>query len=304
MIRLNPVTDVVDSVSRGLVAVITPLEQLLGSNEFKEILTTDATTEDRENKVAEYFKIENAWERLLEKWQQDNQNITGFKQYYEFLFFVESKSKHDRVWFSFFKGMHRHAAIVAGLVCFQFNLSFKELDVGSLKLDDFRNEGVIKSFRDPGITVKEHVDMIMTKQIEVPMFTNAFHLSAYIPKTENPGENAGKIIKGARLQSQWISRFKVGSARITISKNIATWLKTIQQHSTGQTRSNPKYRPKISGKDTPIIGPHTDTKLHAFKKMTEESGGEDDSFVYGCPSVIKNETWNAYISSPFNPIAR
>jgi len=38
--------------------------------------------------------------------------------------------------------------------------------------------------------------------------------------------------------------------------------------------------------------------------MMEESGGEDDSFVYGCPSVIKNETWNAYISSPFDPIAR
>jgi hypothetical protein len=38
--------------------------------------------------------------------------------------------------------------------------------------------------------------------------------------------------------------------------------------------------------------------------MMEENGGEDDSFVYGCPSVIKNETWNAYISAPFDPIAR
>jgi hypothetical protein len=67
MICLNPVTDVVDSVKRGLVAVITPLEQLLGSDKFKEIQTADATTEDGENKVAEYFKIENAWECLLEK---------------------------------------------------------------------------------------------------------------------------------------------------------------------------------------------------------------------------------------------
>jgi hypothetical protein len=200
--------------------------------------------------------------------------------------------------------MHRHAAIVAGLVCSKFNHSTNELDPGSLKLDDFRNEGVIKSFRDPGITVKEHLNMITTKQIEAPMFTNAFHLSAYIPKTENPGENAGKIIEGARLQSLWISHFKLGLARITVSKNIATWLKTIQQHSTGQTRSNPKNRPKISGKDTPIIAPQTDTKLPAFKRIMEESGGEDDSFVYGCPSVIKNETWNAYINAPFDPIAK
>jgi hypothetical protein len=57
MICLNPVTDVVDSVKRGLVAVITALEQVLGSNEFKEILTTDATTEDGENKVTENFMI-------------------------------------------------------------------------------------------------------------------------------------------------------------------------------------------------------------------------------------------------------
>jgi hypothetical protein len=199
--------------------------------------------------------------------------------------------------------MHQHAAIVAGLVCSKFNHSTNELDTGSLKLDDVRNEGVIKSFRDPGITVEEHLDMIMTKQIKAPMFTNAFHLLAYIPKTENPGENAGKLIEGARLQSLWISRFKLGLARITVSKIIATWLKTIQTHSTGQTRSNPKYRKK-TGKDTPIIAPRTDTKLPAFKKTMEESGGEDNTIVYGCPSVIKNEALNAYICSPFDPIAR
>ncbi len=65
------------------------------------------------------------------------------------------------------------------------------------------------------------------------MFTNSFPLSAYIPKTEKSGEDAGKVIEGAKLQSLWISRFKVGSARITLSKNIATRLKTIQaQHGT------------------------------------------------------------------------
>jgi hypothetical protein len=79
MIRLNPVTDVVDSVKRGLVAMITDIERELASDDFKEILTTDATTEHGENKVAEYFQVENAWELLLEKWQQDNQNLTGFK---------------------------------------------------------------------------------------------------------------------------------------------------------------------------------------------------------------------------------
>jgi hypothetical protein len=121
--------------------------------------------------------------------------------------------------------MHRHAAIVAGLVFSKFNHSTNELDPGSLKLDDFRNEGVIKSVRDPGITVEEHLDMIMTKQIEASMFTNAFHLLAYIPKTENPGENAGKIIEGARLQSLWISRFKLGLAKLLYRKILPPGLK-------------------------------------------------------------------------------
>ena len=232
MIRLNPVTDVVDSVKRGLVAMITDTERELASDDFKEILTTDATTEHGENKVAEYFQVENAWELLLEKWQQDNQNLTGFRRYYELLFLVKSRSKCDRVWFSFFEGMHRHAAIVAGLVCSKFNHSTNELEPGSLKLDDFRNESVVKSFRDPGITVEKQLDMIMAKQINAPMFTKSFPLSAYIPKTEKPGEDAGKLIEGAKLQSLWISHFKVGLARITLPKNIATWLKTIQAHST------------------------------------------------------------------------
>ena len=67
LIRLNPVTEVDDSVKRGLVAMITPVEQLLGSNDFKEILKTDATTEEGEYKVAEYFGVDNKWQCLLEQ---------------------------------------------------------------------------------------------------------------------------------------------------------------------------------------------------------------------------------------------
>ena len=48
MIRLNPVTEVDDSVKRGLVAVITHVEQLLGSDDLKKILQTDATAMEGE----------------------------------------------------------------------------------------------------------------------------------------------------------------------------------------------------------------------------------------------------------------
>jgi hypothetical protein len=103
---LNPVTEVDDSVKRGLVAVTTHVEQLLGSDDFKEILQTDATTVEGEYKVAEYFEVDNKWQCLLEQWEKENQNVTGFKRYYELLFLVKSKSRHDEVWFEFFEGMH------------------------------------------------------------------------------------------------------------------------------------------------------------------------------------------------------
>ncbi len=42
------------------------------------------------------------------------------------------------------------------------------------------------------------------------MFENVFHLSAYIPKwAQGAEQDAGKLIKGAKLQSLWISNFKL-----------------------------------------------------------------------------------------------
>ncbi len=78
--------------------------------------------------------------------------------------------------------MHRHAAIVGGLVCSKFNHSTNELNPGSLTIADFKNEGVIKTFKDPDTTVAAHLDMMMTKEIEAPMFRTGFHVTAYFPK--------------------------------------------------------------------------------------------------------------------------
>jgi hypothetical protein len=67
MIPLNPVTEVDDSVKRGLVPMRTDLEQLLGSDNFKEILRTNATTEEGQIKGAEYFHVGNRWDSPLEE---------------------------------------------------------------------------------------------------------------------------------------------------------------------------------------------------------------------------------------------
>jgi len=51
IIRLNPVTDCDDSVKRGLFSTDTDLHSELTKQSFKDILLTDATTENREDEV-------------------------------------------------------------------------------------------------------------------------------------------------------------------------------------------------------------------------------------------------------------
>ena len=172
MICLNPVTDCDNSIKRGLFATDTNLLCKLKNQTFKEILLTDATTKDGEDAVVKYFGVQKQWEKLLKQWYEEKKEVRGYKQYYELLFLVKSSSTVDHVWFSFFEGMHRHAAIFAGLVCSKFNHTTNELKPGSLTLDDFRNEGAVKNFKVPGTTVEEHLDQIMAKEFDAPMFHN------------------------------------------------------------------------------------------------------------------------------------
>jgi hypothetical protein len=117
----------------------------------------------------------------LDQWNEEGKVVIGFKQYYKLLFLVKSASEVDHIWFSFFKGMHHHTAIVAGLVCSKFNHLTNKLEPGSLTLEDFRN-GDIKSFKELYTTVSDHLDQIMSKIFDAPMFQNQFHLPAYVPK--------------------------------------------------------------------------------------------------------------------------
>ena len=58
MIRLNPVKEGEEFVNRGLFPKLKDLNALVTSDDFKEILGTDAITEEGELKVVKYFNIE------------------------------------------------------------------------------------------------------------------------------------------------------------------------------------------------------------------------------------------------------
>lgn len=311
LIRLNPVIAGEELVKRGLFPITTNTEELITGDKFKDILKTDATTEEGEQEVLSYFQVDQSrWTEVLQEWQEKNDSpLTGFRRYYELLYLVKSQSQNDHIWFSFFEGMHRHAAIVAGLVCSKFNHVTNELNPGSLTLGDFKNEGVLKSFKDPEITVEAHLDMIMTKTIDAPMFHNGFNLTAYIPRTQGQGINAinidaEKLIEAAKQFSVSISNFKLASATQSLSKNLVQWLDTTLSHSTKDTRNNRSYRPKVDADEASIIVPQNDTTTIKFQKDMKKHGQNDDADCYGCPSCITSDVWDAYIKNPFDAVAR
>ncbi len=77
MIRLNPVKVGEESVKRGLFPKQKDLATFVRSEEFKEILDTDAITEEGECKIVKYFNIETKWISLLEDYkEEDGKNNT------------------------------------------------------------------------------------------------------------------------------------------------------------------------------------------------------------------------------------
>ena len=186
--------------------------------------------------------------------------------------------------------MHRHTAILAGLLCSKFNHITNELELESLTLKDFSGEGVIKSFKDPGISVEDHLNKIMTKELEPPMLTNTFHLSAIPKQRMDEEQDATTFINGAIYQSAWISNLKRSSATTTLSKNISKWLETLLQHSTKDTRHCSRYQPMFTrGHD---IIPQKVTTVNKFKAAIFKAE-QKDWVVYGCWSPNWNEPQTA-----------
>ncbi len=192
--------------------------------------------------MEKYFKVDKKWDTLLDKWDAEKKDVAGFERYYELLFLVKSESEVDQVWFSFFKGMHHHAAIVTGLVCSKFNHLTNKLQPGSLTLEDFRN-GNIKSFKEPNTLVSDHFNQIMSKQFDAPMVHNQFHLLAYVP---NQTMTAADLINATQCQSLCKANFKRTLANTTISKVLANWLEQTLHHSMKDTRMNPSYPPALN----------------------------------------------------------
>jgi hypothetical protein len=116
-------------------------------------LSIDGATEDEQNAIAQHYNV-------LDEWTASNHEGDHIKTYYKLLLLVKTKNKNDNVWISFIEGLHRHAAILASLLCMKFDYFNNKINPGSLQLDDFE-KAQIWHCKDPGITPREQLGQII-----------------------------------------------------------------------------------------------------------------------------------------------
>ncbi len=89
------------------------------------------------------------------------------------------------------------------LLCTRFDYSSNKIQPGSLDIQDFKNARV-PHFKDPGVTPKEQLKLIISGEFEAKMLKSTFNVQAYTPKKLNG--NIDELTKAMKNQSKWIAR--------------------------------------------------------------------------------------------------
>jgi hypothetical protein len=98
------------------------LHDIIKSDEFQKLLGTDATTEEGQDYMAEYYKVAIDW-KVLKKQGKEKGTITdAASAYYYLLKTVKCESKKDDIWMTFYEGLHRHSALILSLISSTFNI--------------------------------------------------------------------------------------------------------------------------------------------------------------------------------------
>ncbi len=126
LIPLNPNVSLgkVDFLLRPMFPSDNKLINIVTSDEFRSLLLTDASTDDGQDFLATYYKIDN-WAQVKKKLIDKGQNIAA--RYSYLLLMVKTRSKQDNVWFSFYEGLHRHASLLITLLSAIFDTTTNKL---------------------------------------------------------------------------------------------------------------------------------------------------------------------------------
>jgi hypothetical protein len=135
---------------------------------------SDGTSREGQKMIAVYYQVQDLWKDIAEP-------DCNFERYLNLLLLVKTKSQVDNLWVSFLEGLHPHAAMITCLLCTKFDYSSNKILPRSLDIQDFKNARV-PHFKDPEVTVKEQLKLIISGEFEAKMLKSTFNVQAYIPK--------------------------------------------------------------------------------------------------------------------------
>jgi hypothetical protein len=107
------------------------------SEEFQNLLLTDPTTLEGQEKIVKYFGITDEWATIIVNAQQKGHISDSASTYFFLLLTLKYRSNKDNIWMSFYEGLHRHTALLLSLTSSAFNLTKNEIKFKSLTSDFF-----------------------------------------------------------------------------------------------------------------------------------------------------------------------
>ena len=135
----------------------------------------DGTTEEGQNAIAQHYGV-------LDQLNALNHEGDFFDKYYKLLLPVKTESKSNNAWISFVEGLHRHAAILACLLCSKFDHYNNVLEPGLLSISSFK-QAQVPHFKKPDLTPRQQLNKIDKNHDNTPMITTHIIIQVYIPKT-------------------------------------------------------------------------------------------------------------------------
>jgi hypothetical protein len=165
MKRLNP-HNVNEEIMTTLFPQSNDFYNTIKGETFKVFWVYDGTTVKGQNATALHYNV-------LDKWNALNHEGDFVYIYYELVLLVKMKSINDNMWISFIEGPHRHAAIIACLLCTKFDYFNNILLPGSLEIPKFER-AKIPNFKKPDLTPRHQLTLTDNNHEDTSMLIFSF----------------------------------------------------------------------------------------------------------------------------------
>jgi hypothetical protein len=272
---------------------VVDFRERISSSEFKELLRTDATTHGGQNKVAEFYGIEELWTNRKQK------SPSAMKTYIKLLKMVKTSSKSDDIWISFWEGMHRHAAIMMSLLGADITHNTKSCyKPNTLEKTAFST--YITGFINPGQPPLQIIEEIFNGNNEqATMLKKNMMVTAYIPNSKET--EIQRIFKAMVAQSKHVCDNKHTSAARTLPTLLSDWLRQCAPKPMNNVPDTPGPAIEIRFTiQTAMDAAKYNTYKQTHNEVTDTKNMTDITIKNWLPKCITDLNWISFIRNPFD----